>query len=234
MLLFYVRHGDPIYHPDGLTERGQWQAEALVERMRRCRPDRIFSSSSTRAIQTATPTAEALGKEIEVLDWCNEGHAWDDFTIIHEDGRRSWPFHDPQTRTIFAKDEMRRYGKEWYKHPAFAATNLSKGWARISGGTDALLLSLGYRHEGNGYIAERPHDDRVAWFAHQATGLAVMSHLLDIPYPEFCLRFDMGHTGMTVIEFAGDGLVVPRVLQWSNDSHLFRAGETIYQNKIEF
>ena len=34
MLLFYVRHGDPIYKPDSLTELGHRQAEALVARMK--------------------------------------------------------------------------------------------------------------------------------------------------------------------------------------------------------
>lgn len=234
MLLFYMRHGDPIYEPDSLTERGQRQAKALAERMKRCRPDRIISSSSNRAIQTAVPTAEALGKEIEILDWCNEGYAYEDFTLIYEDKPRQWPFWDAGAREVFCSEEIRAYGKEWYKHPYFAGTRIPEGWERMSKGTDALLLSLGYRHEGNGYIAERPNNDRIAWFAHQATGGAVMSHLLDIPYFELGLRFDMGHSGMTVIDFAGDGFVVPRVLQWSNDSHLFYMGETIYQNYIEF
>ena len=29
MLLYYVRHGDPIYNPDSLTELGHSQADAL-------------------------------------------------------------------------------------------------------------------------------------------------------------------------------------------------------------
>jgi len=29
MILFYVRHGDPIYDPDSLTPLGKRQAEAL-------------------------------------------------------------------------------------------------------------------------------------------------------------------------------------------------------------
>ncbi len=235
MLLFYVRHGDPIYHPDSLTALGQQQAEALVKRMRRIAPDYLFASSSTRAIQTAKPTAEALDKEITVMDWCHEALAWHDFTIIYEDGKRSWPFYDPDTRALFCSEEMRRWGKEWYRHPAIAQTKIPQGMARIAKGTDTFLLSLGYRHVENGYIAERPNNERVAWFAHQATGLAVMSHLLDIPYPEFCMRFDMGHTGVTAIDFAGDGFVVPRVMQWSNDSHLFADnGEPCYQNQIKF
>ena len=50
MLIFYVRHGEPIYQPDSLTEHGKKQASALVQRMIECNPDRIFSSSSNRAI----------------------------------------------------------------------------------------------------------------------------------------------------------------------------------------
>ena len=235
MLLFYVRHGDPIYNPDSLTELGRSQADALVKRMRRIAPDRIFASSSTRAIQTAQPTADALGKEITVMDWCNEGHAWHDFTVVYEDGKRRWPFYDCEMRKLFCTEEMRRFGKEWYRHPKVAETRIPEGVARVAKGTDEFLLSLGYRHVENGYIAENPNDERIAWFAHQATGLAVMSHLLDIPYPELCMRFDMGHTGVTAIDFAGDGFVVPRVMQWSNDSHLFADdGEPCYQNKLEF
>ena len=60
MLLFYVRHGDPIYDPDSLTEQGEKQAEALVDRMKRCNPTQIYASSSNRAILTAKPTSEAI------------------------------------------------------------------------------------------------------------------------------------------------------------------------------
>lgn len=97
------------------------------------------------------------------------------------------------------------------------------------------MLSIGYRHTENGYIAERPNDDRVALFAHAGFGLAFLSALLDIPYPMMSTRFDMGHTGMTVIDLSGDGFVVPKVLQLSNDSHIFASElPTIYNNEIAF
>jgi hypothetical protein len=44
----------------------------------------------------------------------------------------------------------------------------------------------------------------------------------------------MSHTGVTVIEFNGDGIVYPKVLQLSNDSHLFSMGlDTMYNNEIK-
>ena len=57
MILYYIRHGDPIYNPDSLTPKGQKQAEALAKRFGLYGLDRIFTSDSTRAVQTAKPTS---------------------------------------------------------------------------------------------------------------------------------------------------------------------------------
>ena len=76
----------------------------------------------------------------------------------------------------------------------------------------------------------------MALFAHHGFGVTFLSCLLDIPYPEMALRFDIGHSSMTVIDFTEkSGIVIPKVLQLSNDSHLWREGlPTKYQNKIYF
>ena len=67
MLLFYVRHGDPIYNPDSLTDLGHEQAKALAKRLMLHGIDEIYASTSTRATQTAIPTAKLLKKEIGKL-----------------------------------------------------------------------------------------------------------------------------------------------------------------------
>ena len=56
MLLFYIRHGDPVYDPDSLTPLGARQAEALAKRLARHGLDRIYASSSNRAMLTAMAT----------------------------------------------------------------------------------------------------------------------------------------------------------------------------------
>ena len=61
MLLFYVRHGDPIYNPDSLTPKGHLQAEALAKRFGLYGLNRVFTSDSVRAKQTAEPTCKLLG-----------------------------------------------------------------------------------------------------------------------------------------------------------------------------
>lgn len=237
MLLFYVRHGDPIYRPDSLTELGHQQAKALVQRMKECKPERLFASSSERAILTAKPTAEFLNKEIEILDWCNEDYTWNEFTVVGENGRKHWCFDDAAVKRQFNSDEVRQLGKKWYDHPAFKDTLYKEGTERIRQKADEFMLSLGYMHDekNNGYIPIKSNDDRVALFAHAGFGLVFLSTILDIPLPMFATRFAMSHSNITVIDFSGDDFIIPKALQVSNDSHLFAEGiSTDYNNWLHF
>ena len=238
MLFFLIRHGDPIYNPDCLTPLGERQAEAVGRRLALYGVDKIYASSSKRAEMTAIPTSEMEKKEITILDWCREGHAWQQLTVVNEAGSRRWGFQDDKTTAFFNSPELLAMGKAWYKHPFFEGTRFEEGILRIGKESDAFFESLGYRHdvENNRYEAIAPTKERVALFAHQGFGLAFLSWVLDIPYPLFCTRFDMGHTGMTVIEFADkDGYAVPKVLTLANDGHLYREGlATNYQNRLRF
>lgn len=238
MLLFYLRHGDPIYDPDSLTPLGRRQAEALARRLALYGLDKIYVSSSERAKQTARPTAEVLKLEPEVLDWTNEAHAWQELANIGPDGIQRWCFYQPDLRPLFVSAAMRSMGEEWHTHPALAGTDISKGILRIRRQTDEFMASLGYVHdrEAGTYHSMERNTSRVALFAHHGFGMAFMSSLLDIPYPAFATHFNMGHTGMTVIRFEDEpGDCVPDVLQVSNDSHLLFDGlPTAYNNVFRF
>lgn len=117
MIFYYIRHGDPIYDPDSLTPLGALQAEALAKRLARYGLDEIFVSSSNRAQLTAAPTCRLLHKEMKILDWCNECHAWDDFAYTGEDGVASWVFHKQAVREFFVSDEVQSLGKNGTRTP---------------------------------------------------------------------------------------------------------------------
>ncbi len=238
MLLFYIRHGEPIYEPDGLTSDGFVQADALVSRLGSLGLDKIFSSTSNRALQTARPTAEAIGKDITELDWCNEAHAWHELTVRKPDGRLTWCWAYPPMREFLLSPEIRRLDSSWYEHPYFDNTKFKEGFLRIEHETHAFLASLGYSFDkARGmYKAVAPTDERIALFAHQGFGLAFLSALLNIPYPMVATHLDMTYTGVSVIEFKGElgDSVSPVLLQLSNDSHLFKSGiETNYNNRVK-
>lgn len=239
MLLFYIRHGDPIYNPDSLTPLGERQAEALAKRLALYGIDKVFVSSSERAKLTAKPTCELLRKTPVELDWANEGYAWRDLAVPYDEaGHVTWAFAVPAYREKFNTPAVRALGREWYKHPDFAGTRFEEGMNRIQTEADKLTESLGYRHNLETCLYEpvNPNEERIALFAHQGFGLAFLSCLLDVPYPQFATHFDLGHSSMTVIEFRPWGNVItPQVLQLSSDSHLYREGlPTKYQNRIYF
>lgn len=238
MLFFYIRHGDPIYNPDSLTPLGERQAEAVAKRLALYGIDKIYASTSNRALQTAQPTAELLKKEVEQLDFAREGYAWQEFTAIDADEKRRWFFQNSVIRKLFVTDEVRNLGQDWFAHKAFEETKAQKGIERITAASDEFFKSLGYEHiVGSGaYKVINDNDERVALFAHQGFGLAFFSCFLDIPYPQFSMHFDMGHSGMSVVEFKNEnGYAIPKILTLANDSHIYKEGlPTKYQNEIYF
>lgn len=236
MLFYYLRHGDPIYTPDGLTEKGKMQADALAKRLARVQFDEIYSSDSNRALLTAKPTCDALHKKPILLPWANEGLAWQEFTKVVDD-RRYWLFLLSEAKKEFVSEEMFALGDQWATHPVFDGTKAREGKERIDRETDAFFESLGYRHDRKNRCYEpiAPNEKKIAMFAHQGFGMVFLSSLLDIPYPEFSARFDLSHSSMTVIDFClcGD-VVIPKALQVSSDSHLYKEGlPTLYNNVIE-
>lgn len=238
MLFFYIRHGDPIYNPDSLTPLGERQAEAVAKRLALYGIDKIYASTSNRALQTAQPTAELLKKEVEQLDFAREGYAWQEFTALDKDEKRRWFFQNSTIRKLFVSDEIRFLGDRWYTHTALKETKAEAGLDRITSASDEFFKSLGYEHvNGSGaYKVINDNNDRVALFAHQGFGLAFFSCFLDIPYPQFSMHFDMGHSGMTVVEFKNEnGYAYPKILTFANDSHIYKEGlPTKYQNEIYF
>ena len=237
MLLFYIRHGDPIYSPDSLTPLGQEQAKALAKRLLLCDIRRVYSSPSTRARMTAQPFCDLTRMDMTVCDWADEGLAGRDFFLHTEEGQ-GWCFQIPAMVQRFNSPGVRNLGARWYEHPDLAGYTFERGVKRVDEAVDGFLLSLGLRHDRENarfeVVGESP--ERVALFAHQGFGMLFFSSLLDIPYPFFCTHFDFGHSSMTVVNFERQGdYIYPKVLQLANDSHLYREGIlTGYHNIIRF
>ena len=72
MKILIVRHGDPNYEIDGLTERGKIEAELLSERLIKETDPQFYCSILGRARLTVVPTLERLGAVAEYCDWLQE------------------------------------------------------------------------------------------------------------------------------------------------------------------
>ena len=235
MLLYYIRHGEPTYDPDCLTPNGERQAEAIARRLARYGVDKIYSSSSIRAQQTARPTAELTRREVVTLDWCHEDYAKAEMMLPSNGdptgsspsggGKRRWCFYIPEIVTMMNSREVRALDDKWYDYPGFPPNRFKEGVLRVDREVDAWLDGLGYHHdrEQRCFIPIAPTEERVALFAHHGFGMLFFSSVLDIPYPQFATRFDQSFTGLSVIHFYEEGgKVFPRMLELSNDAHLYK------------
>ena len=114
MLFFYIRHGDPIYNPDSLTPFGHRQAEAVGRMLSHYKIDEIYASTSERAKMTAAPLAEIIKKDVTLLDFANEGHAWQSLTCYSKAREcNTWLFHSPEMKELFHEPELMALGHRW-------------------------------------------------------------------------------------------------------------------------
>ncbi len=214
MNLYYIRHGEPTYEPDMLTERGRMQAEALAGVLADIRFDAIYSSTSQRALETAGPTAKRLGLTVKPLDWCNEKYAYEEFSCIDEaDGRRKWLYEIEGVKRIFVSPEFEGQAAAWYQSERFFDERFKAGTERIQRAGFAFLETLGYVYDDKkgAYHVRNKSDANIALFAHEGVGTVLLSSVLGIPYPYFCTHFSLGFCGFLVISFEGEPLAVPKV-----------------------
>ncbi len=174
MRLLIIRHGDPDYERDSLTEKGRREAAYLAERLARETIDACYVSPLGRARDTAAPALARLGMEAEVCDWLREFHA----PILRPDagGREiiTWDWL-PQDWTA----EPRFYMPDrWFEPEVMARGHVKAAYDWVTAGLDALLEKHGYRRESGYYRALRPNGGTAALFCHFGVECVLLSHLI--------------------------------------------------------
>ena len=233
MLLYIVRHGDPDYTTDTLTDRGWLQAEAVGKRMQAAGIQRIFSSPMGRARQTAEPACRLLQLPCEIEEWAHEIE--DELYTNFPDGKR-------KSVTFVQNTYYRENGNLYlpydraYEAPGFNTSGMQSAVSRIERGGRDFLERLGYREENGIYRILRPNEDKVALFCHAAMGRAWLSTLLHIPIHLMWAGFKYTHTGVTILEFKNNpnGVTAPVCRCYSDMSHLYAHGpDMIHDNSLE-
>lgn len=196
MRIVFVRHGEPDYEHDCLTEQGKLQAEACAERLREEGIGQIFASPLGRAAETAAATSAVLGLPVQTLDFMRELH-WGSL-----DGTPLFAQGHPWDQA----DELARQGIDlrdpaWREHPFFANNRVTAEADNVAEKIDGWLASLGYERNGLFYRCVRPDDRQatVALFSHGGSSAAAMGHILNLTFPYACAVFHLEFTGITVI-----------------------------------
>ena len=72
MRILLIRHGDPDYEHDTLTEKGHREAKLLSDMAEHLNLGECFMSPLGRAQHTAAYSLKKTGKTAQVLDWLRE------------------------------------------------------------------------------------------------------------------------------------------------------------------
>lgn len=203
MKLIFIRHAEPDYAQDSLTQKGFREAELLARRTKNWRVTQFYCSPLGRAQATAAPTLSLHGVSLSVrfpdpapdvicapdcahaivYPWLREFEAPID-PALHPDNARTkgakripWDF-TPE----FLRDNPILFDKErWFEAPILQNSDVKAQYEWVCGGLDGLLSRHGYERDGLCYktcASGRASNDFMAYDGNTA------EHLKQAPQDE--------------------------------------------------
>ena len=223
MRILIVRHGEPDYAHDTLTEKGWREAELLSERLCKEKIDDFYVSPLGRAKDTASLTLKKMNREAVVLDWLEE------FTpkIKRPDAKLhrtvAWDWL-PGDWTV----DERFYDKDhWFENPVFQEAHVKEAYDAVIAGFDELLKEYGYERNGHVYHTEQGNHKTICLFCHFGLETVLLSHIMDVSPMPLWHGLCALPTSVTTIytEERRKGIASLRVTSFGDLTHLLGNGE---------
>ncbi len=222
MRLLLIRHGEPDYEKDSLTEKGFLEAEYLAEYLEGEKIDKIYVSPLGRAKDTAAPTLKRKHMQAEECGWLREfpaqvirpdkGHKINCWDFLPQDWTNVRDYYD---RTLWASTELMKEGE------------VQKEYDYVTHEFDRLLEKHGYLRNENVYHVKRANRDTIAFFCHFALECVLLGHLIGaspmVLWHGFCAAPSSVTTVMT--EERRKGTASFRISRFGDVSHLYAKGE---------
>ena len=221
MRILFVRHGNPNYDLDILTELGHKQAEACAERLKGEGIEKIFSSTCGRALETAAHTAEKYGLDVVHCDFIRE-ISWSskDGTPIYENG------HPWNYASEYLKDNRSLIDVDWENDTLYSKSKTPDSFHKVGAGLDAWLETIGYKREGYYYRVLEKKYDTVAMFCHGGAFAVAFAHLFNLPAPFAFKCVPLNQSGVVEITVGGEvgDIVSPQLGTSYGICHLRESG----------
>lgn len=216
MRIIFVRHGDPDYSKDCLTEKGKIEASKAADRLKKFPISFIYSSPLGRAKETASFLSSEINVPIVIKDFLRETPCFyldnngNEFTI-----RDRLP-------SDFCFDETIYDIRTWKDNKNIANSSFPKWMEEIYSGMDELLESHGYKRDGNMYKAIKPNHDVIVIFAHFGSICACLSRLTNISPELLWHHFICRPSSLTTLwsEERREGKAIFRISNYGDTGHL--------------
>ena len=221
MRIIFVRHGEPNYKLDCLTELGKLQAAACAARLEEEPITAVYSSTNGRAAETASYIAAPRGLTVTSFDFMRElgwgategelatpnGHPWGEADWMVENGT-----------SLLAPD--------WATSEPFCRNKVTPRALYAAEEFDKLLLTLGYRREGGYYRVLRENTDTIVMASHGGSGSAVLAHMLGLPFTHILATSHPEFTSITILDLPCKvGVLVTPRIEVMNEAHHIKGVE---------
>lgn len=224
MRILIVRHGDPDYERDTLTEKGHREAALLAEKLKKEKIDYFYSSPLGRAKDTCSYVLKAHGRERDVVikDWLREFCS----PLTLPSGRERDVAWDMLPNEWVNEKQMYDY-QDWYKQDFYRAVDMESAYKRVTDGLDDLIASHGYVREGNLYKTKKGNTDTIAFFCHFGLEMVLLSRLCDISPISLWHHFTALTTSVTTLytEERREGTAIFRCCGFGDVGHLYAGNE---------
>ncbi|MCD7737408.1 MAG: histidine phosphatase family protein [Lachnospiraceae bacterium] len=175
MKIVIIRHGDPDYSIDSLTEKGWKEAEYLSERIAKLDVRDFYVSSLGRAKDTASLTLKKMNRTAIECEWLREFAP-----RINRPDRENCPVCWDWLPQDWTQDERFYRYDEWYEPPIMAEAGVREEYEWVTGSLDELLARYGYVRDGHLYRVEQGNNDTIVFFCHFGAGCVLISHLIGV------------------------------------------------------
>lgn len=182
MRILIIRHAEPYYPTDSLTEKGTREAELLSQKLKDEGITDIYVSPLGRARLTAKPTAEKTGIEPIILDWLREYPQtlnWEYNTDFYKAMRSPWNM-PPE---LWTNDPCIYNNDEWKKSPLLKDSGVEEHFEAVCKEFDVLMAKHGMIKDGEQWIISEncKSDATIALFCHFGLGTSLIAHILNMP-----------------------------------------------------
>lgn len=226
MKLIFIRHAEPNYEIDSLTEKGWREARLLAGRACRWEVTDFYCSPLGRAQDTASCTLHKIGRTAQTLEWLREFKApiWDE---IQKRRKVPWDFHP---EFMDAHPELFHL-EHWSQNETLRQGDVGAQYQWVCQELDKLLEKYGYFRKGYHYHAQEnaQRDAVVACFCHLGVTCACLSHLINTTPSQLWQGFFLAPTSVTAIgtEERRPGEAYFRCQSLGDTAHLLLGGEPV-------
>lgn len=194
MRILIVRHGEPNYEIDSLTNKGFKEANALSKRLLKEKIDYVYLSPLGRAQDTAKKYLKMSKKNYIICDWLQEFP----YTILDENtNKQRIPWDFPVE--YFSSIEHATDNNYYLENNLIKNSKVYEGYKYVVSQFDSLLAKHGYVRYKDYYKVENSNKDTLIFFCHLGLECVLLSHLFNIPFWVLTQHVALAPSSLTII-----------------------------------